>query len=217
MEQYLRSYVGYQQDDWIFWLPVAQFAYNNILHSTLGKSPFLCMFGETARWEDVIRDDKDTEVPAARTRAIDLAAVRGKLEAQVKKAADAQARYYNTKHKPQSYKVGDMVYLSSKNIKSTRPSKKLAYKYYRSYEVKLPIGKQAYRLRLPPSMKIHNGFYVSLLEPCKVRPASMRFEPADSPSRVGMNFEALTKYGRPIWHLGITKQSGQSLLIDLFL
>ena len=172
LEQYLRSYVGYLQDDWIFWLPVAQFAYNNSLHSTLGESPFQCMFAEPARWEDVIRNDKDTEVPEARKRAIDLAAMRGKLEARVKKAVEQQAKYYNAKHKPQSYKVGDMVYLNSKNIKSTRPSKKLDYKYYGPYEVELPIGKQAYRLRLPPSMKIHNVFHVSLLEPCNVRPGS---------------------------------------------
>ena len=114
------------------------------------------MFGETGRWEDVIRDNKDTEVPAARTRAIGLAAMRGKLEAHVRKAVEAQARYYNTKlpsASRKSFKVGDMVYLNSKNIKSTRPSKELDYPYYGPYEVELPIGKQAYRLRLPPSMK----------------------------------------------------------------
>ena len=73
-------------------------------------------------------------------------------------------KYYNAKYKPQSYKVGNMVYLNSKNIKSMRPSKKLDYKYYRLYKIELPFGKQAYCFWLPPSMKIHNVFHMSLLK-----------------------------------------------------
>ena len=126
------------------------------------------MFAKPARWENVIWNNKDTKVPKARKRAIDLAAMRSKLETRVKKAVEQQVKYYNGKHKPQLYKVKDMVYFNSKNIKSTRPSKKLDYKYYGPYKIKLPIEKQAYRLRLPLSMKIHNVFHVSLLEPCNV-------------------------------------------------
>ena len=130
------------------------------------------MFAEPTRWEDVIRNNKDTEVPEARKKAIDLAAMRGKLEAQVKKTVEQQAKYYNAKHKPQSYKIGDMVYLNSKNINLMRPSKKLNYKYYGPYEVELPIKKQVYCLWLSPSIKIHNVFHVSLLEPYNVQSGS---------------------------------------------
>lgn len=59
------------------------------------------------------------------------------------------------------------MYLKVKNIKSTRPSKKLDLKYYGPYEVEMPVGKQAYHLRLPKGFrKVHNVFHVSLLEPC---------------------------------------------------
>ena len=91
--------------------------------------------------------------------------MRGKLEAQVKKAVKAQAKYYNVKYKPRIYNIRDMVYLNSKNITLTRPSKKLDFKFYRSYKVNIPVSKQAYCLKLPSSMKIHNIFHVSLLEP----------------------------------------------------
>src|SRR5882724_8038857 len=33
LEQYLRVYINYQQDDWVNLLPLAEFAYNNTLHS----------------------------------------------------------------------------------------------------------------------------------------------------------------------------------------
>ena len=54
LEQYLRSYVNYQQDNWVYWLPLAEYAYNNSVHTTTGQSPFQAMFGEKFWWEDVI-------------------------------------------------------------------------------------------------------------------------------------------------------------------
>ncbi len=34
LEQYLCAYVIYLHDDWVFWLPLAEFAYNNSVHSS---------------------------------------------------------------------------------------------------------------------------------------------------------------------------------------
>ena len=61
--------------------------------------------------------------------------MRGKLETQVKKTINQQAKYYNAKYKPQLYMVRNIVYLNSKNIKLMRPFKKLVYKYYRLYKI----------------------------------------------------------------------------------
>ena len=40
LEQYLRIYCNYQQDNWADLLPLAEFAYNNAPHATTGLSPF---------------------------------------------------------------------------------------------------------------------------------------------------------------------------------
>src|SRR5207302_1046681 len=45
MEQYLRAYVNYQQDDWASWLPMAEFAANNHASETTGVSPFFANHG----------------------------------------------------------------------------------------------------------------------------------------------------------------------------
>src|SRR5260370_10492804 len=40
LEQYLRAYTNYQQDDWSTLLPLVEFAYNNVPSATTGVSPF---------------------------------------------------------------------------------------------------------------------------------------------------------------------------------
>jgi hypothetical protein len=40
LEQYLRIFCNYQQDNWDILLPLAEFAYNNALSATTGTSPF---------------------------------------------------------------------------------------------------------------------------------------------------------------------------------
>jgi hypothetical protein len=45
MEQYLRAHVNYLQDDWVDWLPLAEFAANNQASETIGASPFFANKG----------------------------------------------------------------------------------------------------------------------------------------------------------------------------
>src|SRR5258705_8863820 len=45
LEQYLRTYMNYQQDDWATLLPMAEFAYNNTTNAMTGVSPFFANKG----------------------------------------------------------------------------------------------------------------------------------------------------------------------------
>ena len=40
MEQYLRMYCNYQQDDWVELLSLTEFFYNNVFQQTIKYSPF---------------------------------------------------------------------------------------------------------------------------------------------------------------------------------
>ena len=65
------------------------------------------------------------EVPTTHTRAVNLTAMRNNLEKKLAKTVIMQAKHYNAKHLPQLHNVEDFVYFNSKNIDSTRPTKKL--------------------------------------------------------------------------------------------
>ncbi|RAL60857.1 hypothetical protein DID88_010182 [Monilinia fructigena] len=45
LEQYLRAFVNFHQDYWMQWLPLAEFASNNMTSETTGCSPFFANYG----------------------------------------------------------------------------------------------------------------------------------------------------------------------------
>jgi len=58
------------------------------------------------------------------------------------------------------------VFLATKNLRITRPNKKLSKKYSGLFEILERIRKLVYRLKLPPKMKLlYPVFYILLLEP----------------------------------------------------
>ncbi|MBW0561372.1 hypothetical protein O181_101087 [Austropuccinia psidii MF-1] len=61
-----------------------------------------------------------------------------------------------------------MVWLSSKNIKSTRPTKKLSERWLGTFPILKKVSTHAYHLKLPSQWKsTHPVFHISLLEPVK--------------------------------------------------
>ncbi|MBW0571918.1 hypothetical protein O181_111633 [Austropuccinia psidii MF-1] len=53
LEQYLRMYVSYHQDDWHTWLPLAEFAYNNAEHSSTKQFPFFTIYGRNPSFHSI--------------------------------------------------------------------------------------------------------------------------------------------------------------------
>ena len=201
LEQYLRSYVNYQQDDWVDWLGSAEFAYNNSVHATTGHTPFFAVRGDHPNTGDeILRDDCD--MPAVAMRVNALIELREEMARHWQVAVKKQAEYYDANHKPMEFAIDDKVWLSGKNIRTARPSKKLDYKYYGPYRIKDVIGEQAYRLDLPAGTKIHPVFHVSLLEP--FQPDEGRDDAGALPLRVsgegerivGAILDSKLRYGR---------------------
>jgi hypothetical protein len=89
--------------------------------------------------------------------------VREDAEVALKGAADDMKRFYDKKHAPEEYDVGDKVWLDAGNIVTGRPKKKLDWKRLGPFSIESKISPTAYRLRLPDGWRMHPVFHVSKL------------------------------------------------------
>ena len=78
-------------------------------------------------------------------------------------AQKLQKRAYNKGVKSQSYISDNKVWLNSKYIK-TKQNQKLEAKFFGPFQMLHLIRKQVYKLELPRKWRIHDVFYISLLE-----------------------------------------------------
>lgn len=162
LEQHLRTFCDYQQDDWFDLLPLAEHAYNCTHHSSIGMSPFFANFGYNPNLSITL---KDTPVPAVTDRLRQLREVHEQARHNIKQALEQHTIYANRKRaEAPDFLEGEKVWLLRKNLKTDRPSDKLDSKRLGPFTILERIGKSAFKLELPPSMKIHPVFHVSLLE-----------------------------------------------------
>jgi transposase InsO family protein len=86
LEQYIRAFCDYRQDNWVKWLPLAQFAHNSQITTSTGRSPFDLLYGFTPRSLPRIASDAPWPNVEARLKALDDA--RDKARASLSLAAD---------------------------------------------------------------------------------------------------------------------------------
>jgi hypothetical protein len=165
LEQYLRIYCNYQQDNWKTLLPLAEFAYNNAPSATTGITPFFANKG----YHPNISAHLDRELSSTRARdfVVELDELHRELRSVIKGAQESyQASADARRLPPPNFKVGDEVFVLAKFIKTTRPSKKLSEKYYGPYEIIGTAGSRSFVLKLPDHMRaVHPVYHVSMLEP----------------------------------------------------
>ena len=56
LETYLHAYCSYQQDDWVDYLPLAEFAFNNVENSSTKQTPFFANYAFHPAFEPQITE-----------------------------------------------------------------------------------------------------------------------------------------------------------------
>jgi RNase H-like domain found in reverse transcriptase/Reverse transcriptase (RNA-dependent DNA polymerase)/Integrase zinc binding domain/Retroviral aspartyl protease len=185
LEQFLRCYTNYQQNDWSEYLYWAELSYNNSLQSTTNQTPFYALHGYHPRFNIKIPRVAASS-PLAKDRLEELHRVQEDIAFQIKSAQETQEHYYNNKTKEQpKFAPGDLVMLKRTNIRTKRPSDKLDVKNLGPFKILEKINSRSFHLELPQSLsQLHPVFHVSLLEPYKANTIPGRKKPPPPPVEI---------------------------------
>jgi hypothetical protein len=167
MEDMLRMYCLEQPSKWYEYLPLVEFAYNNTFHSSIGMTPFSALYGQEvvspATWFDPVG-----RVEISQKMLESMEEQTKRVRENLRVAQSRQKSYADQRRCKREFQEGDRVWLRVKPRRSNLSlgnCKKLSPRYCGPFKVLKRIGDLAYRLELPPHIRVHNVFHVSLLKP----------------------------------------------------
>ena len=170
VSQTLRCLIHQTNDvkKWEILLPTVELVINSLPNASTGFTPFFLNYGyEPVTPIQLLRGNEiaSTESVMAFTHrmASDWKLARENLERSVQ----SQSKYYDKKHKDVSFSAGDLVLLSTRNLRLKGIPAKLQKRFVGPFKITEVIGQQAYRLALPEDWSIHPVFHVSLLKDWK--------------------------------------------------
>jgi hypothetical protein len=184
LEDMLRHFVNPLQDNWDEHLPCAQFAINNSYQESIKTTPFRLNTGRDPQtplsWRIKDLSAKDLKkrqqawglhVPSPKTPAVDEFISTMQHDLSIAKSAlhaarERQKHYADRKTRPLEFKEGDQVMLSTQNLRLKVPgTPKLMPKWLGPLKVLKRVSPVAYKVTLPPALRVHDVFHVSLLKP----------------------------------------------------
>lgn len=166
LHEYMRCYVGSQHTNWETLLPSAQFAHNNSYLKSIGTTPFHLMYGYHPRTPVTV--NLPSKVKTAKTMADEMAKSVRKAKLLLSAAQHRMKSSYDKKHSHKTFNRGDLVMLSTKNLKFHGFTKFLP-KFVGPFKVIRTFGTNAYELAIPTGWRIHNVFNIALLKAYKPR------------------------------------------------
>ena len=167
VEDYLRAYCADEPTTWANLLPLARYAYNNSMNAATKTTPNNLLYGMDCNIR-LHLPDTTTKIPEASARIEKLHQLRQSLRERLAQANERMAKYYNRNHVPKQFKKGQLVKLSTRNLRLKCP--KLAPRWIGPFRILERIGAQAYRLALPDVYsRLHDVFPIQFLEDYHLR------------------------------------------------
>lgn len=164
IEDMLRAYVNYKQDDWDDHLIAAEIAYNNSIQASTGYSPFYLNEGQHPNFPIVQAVSDETQNVSASEAIERMKEALMRAKENLIAAQERQKKYADERRKEEVFVVGDQVLLSTANLSHDHRAPKLLPRFIGPFLIKRVISSVAYELELPSAYsRIHPVFHVSKL------------------------------------------------------
>ncbi|EAQ84695.1 hypothetical protein CHGG_08709 [Chaetomium globosum CBS 148.51] len=125
VEQYLRVYINFQQDDWVELLPTAQLAYNTTVTETTKVTPFFANYG----YEQTCDKGPTFRYPERAVKADRMSSLHAMLKEELEFVRTRMKKFYDRNRlEGPRLEEGGKVYLISRNLCTKRPSRKLGFR-----------------------------------------------------------------------------------------
>jgi hypothetical protein len=175
----LRSLVTEHHSQWDNILPQEEFAYNDLVNRSIGKSPFQIVYGIHPRGISELRDSKQNATWSA--RAEDFAEAMKELHSQVKKRLPSSSQEYKRRvdqhRRKLQFEVGDWILAHLRKERFPKGTyNKLKMNKIRPCKVLNKFGENAYEIEFPSGIIISPIVNVSDLYPYKADEAGTRDE-----------------------------------------
>ena len=164
LEDILRHYVSNKQDDWDEHLTAAEIAVNSGVQASTGFTPYYLNYGDhpvfppPVQFDDVSNESVYDMMQKLQNN-IELA------KRNMQNAKDRQTHYANHHRRDFSFKEGEEVWLSTKNLKLPKGiTRKLSNRYTGPFKINEVVSPTTYKLALPGAWNIHPVFHISLLK-----------------------------------------------------
>ena len=157
LKQYLRMFINYRQEQWPNWLGTVEFIYNNKVYSSTKTLPFKANYKQDPRMEFKVK--KRGKYEGAEKFVTKIKKIQEETKALLEKAQEEIKKYTDKKKREvDKYKVGNLVMLSTKDLKYQivkKRTEKLTEKFIKSYRIKKVVLSNAVELKLPSMVRIH--------------------------------------------------------------
>ena len=163
MEAYFRAFVHFEQNDRARLLLMTEFAYNNAKNANTSHIFFELNYAYHPQMSYKEEINSRSKSKSADKLSAELREPMIVCWENLHHAQELQKQAHDEGVKPRNYTLSVKIWLNSKYIK-TKHNRNLEIKFFGPFRVLHPIGKQVYKLELPKKWRIHDVFYVSLLE-----------------------------------------------------
>lgn len=171
VESTLRCLCQQRPSSWVTELPWIELAFNSMVSSSTGLTPFEAALG----YQPPLIPEQESGIPppSGPGGGHRLKGVWRRVRAALGRAGRRAGVYANSRRSTAPhYRVGQRVWLSTRDIQLPASNRKLGPKFIGPFPIVRIVNPVTVRLDLPTHMRIHPVFHVSLVRPVVSSPLS---------------------------------------------